>query len=81
MAYTDEQKKQRRDERKAEREQKSVSLHQFAIELEELTKRHGFYIGACGCCGSPFVMREGKPIADDLRWHEKKQEYSYRIWT
>lgn len=28
---------------------------EFLRELSELTKKHGISIGACGCCGSPFL--------------------------
>jgi hypothetical protein len=27
----------------------------FLKELSELSLKHGFFIGGCGCCGSPFV--------------------------
>lgn len=30
-------------------------LNKFLDELTELTKKYGYIIGACGCCGSPFL--------------------------
>ena len=41
----------------------------FLKELTELTKRHGFSIGGCGHCGSPWVTK----ITDD----EKKESKYY----
>lgn len=29
----------------------------FLADLAELRKRHGYAIGGCGCCGSPWVEK------------------------
>ena len=44
-------------------EQKKLML--FLSELSELSRKHGLYIDACGCCNGPWVLekdrREGEP--------------------
>ena len=32
------------------------SIFDFLGEYKELVKKYGFYIGACGCCGSPWLV-------------------------
>ncbi len=31
-------------------------IFDFLGEYEELVKKYGLYIGACGCCGSPWLV-------------------------
>ena len=37
---------------------------EFLKELTELTKKYNVYIGGCGCCGSPFLFRDGSDPND-----------------
>ena len=52
-------------------------LEFFLNELSELTKKHGFEIGGCGCCGSPWVFDKNNDIfiAESLRYDDKKKRY------
>lgn len=34
-------------------------LESFLAELTALSEKYDLYIGGCGCCGSPWIMREG----------------------
>lgn len=34
-------------------------LESFLSELTALSEKYDLYIGGCGCCGSPWIMREG----------------------
>jgi hypothetical protein len=36
----------------------------FLKELAQLTLRYGFYIGGCGCCGSPSVKATADTAGD-----------------
>lgn len=52
---------------------------EFLKDLAKLTQKHGFAIGGCGCCGSPFVLEsKQKPghytvteNGDNLTWSAK----------
>ena len=33
----------------------------FLAELTALSEKHNLYIGGCGCCGSPWIIRPGAP--------------------
>lgn len=38
----------------------------FLEELSELSRKHGFVVGGCGCCGSPYLSGDGNlTIGDD----------------
>lgn len=34
-------------------------LESFLSELTALSEKYDLYIGGCGCCGSPWIMRPG----------------------
>lgn len=54
----------------------------FLEELSELSRKHKFVIGGCGCCGSPFINTYDEDVdgrytvalspdgesADELTW-------------
>ena len=44
-------------------------LNQFLEELTALTKKHGFAIGGCGCCGSPWLYDDGDGAEDFKQQH------------
>lgn len=48
----------------------------FLQELAELTRQHGFEIGGCGCCGSPWISDLEKPEG----WYEYSDLEGLR-WT
>ncbi len=37
-------------------EEEAVRIKLFIEEYDSLCRKHGFYIGACGCCDSPWVI-------------------------
>jgi hypothetical protein len=37
-----------------------TDLQKFIAALTALSTTHGFKIGGCGCCGSPWVRKESK---------------------
>ena len=52
-------------------------LEEFLKELSELTKKHGFYISGCGCCGSPRINDfKDEFDADTLRYNKEEQKYT-----
>lgn len=54
-------------------------LEEFLKELAELSKKHGLFIGGCGCCGSPcpWIYDTKENIcADNLGYDEKKEIYT-----
>lgn len=53
-------------------------LDAFLKELSDLTRKYGFIIGGCGCCGSPWVESD-KFSADHLGYDYEKQEYEVCI--
>lgn len=51
-------------------------LEEFLKELSELTQKHGFSIGGCGCCGSPWINDfKNEFDTDELSYDEEKQKY------
>lgn len=51
-------------------------LEEFLKELSELTEKHGFSIGGCGCCGSPWINDFKDEFgADNLYYDNEKQKY------
>lgn len=51
-------------------------LEEFLNELSELTQKHGFSIGGCSCCGSPWINDfKNEFNADELYYDEEKQKY------
>lgn len=53
-------------------------LRLFLKELAELTEKHGFEIGGCGCCGSPWVAEiNGYVNVDGLFYDEHRKKYTY----
>ena len=55
-----------------------IKLKAFLTELTRLTKKYGYEIGGCGCCGSPWVCSESES-GDDLHYDEKEKIYKIRI--
>lgn len=52
-------------------------LELFLNELSELTKKYGFEIGGCGCCGSPWLNDEKEEFdVCDLCYDEKNERYN-----
>jgi len=49
-------------------------LNEFLEGLNNLTKKYGYEIGGCGCCGSPHISR-GKEWFEKLTWNEDKEVY------
>jgi hypothetical protein len=50
----------------------------FLDELTELSKKYQLFIGACGCCDSPFLLNtpeQTKIVLDDLEFSQKKNKY------
>lgn len=41
---------------------------EFLKELGELSRKHGFIIDGCGCCGSPFLKGDGEPYEDEVTY-------------
>ena len=51
-------------------------LEEFLKELSELTQKHGFSIGGCGCCGSPWINDfKNEFNAHELYYDKEKQKY------
>lgn len=51
-------------------------LEEFLKELSELTQKHGFSIGGCGCCGSPWICDfKDEFDSDHLYYDNEKQKY------
>lgn len=47
----------------------NAKLHQFLEELTALTKKHGYAIGGCGCCQSPWLYDDGDGAEDFSKQH------------
>jgi hypothetical protein len=47
-------------------------MNEFLEELTELSKKHGIYIAACGCCGSPWLLRFDP---DGKCWSDKQEKF------
>jgi|AntRauTorcE11897_2_1112592.scaffolds.fasta_scaffold00009_146 hypothetical protein len=41
---------------------------EFLSDLQDLTDKHGFVVGGCGCCGSPYLVKKGKKVAQDIEF-------------
>lgn len=56
-------------------------LDKFLEELSALTKKYGFEIGGCGCCGSPYLtdLNEGNKISTDLYYNAFEEAYTVDI--
>ena len=52
----------------------------FMKDLEQLTKKHGIVIDACGCCGSPWVedMETHEMLASHL-YYEEDGTFDYKF--
>jgi hypothetical protein len=42
----------------------------FIADLDELTRKHGIAVSACGCCDSPWLVEVGKDGAYVCQWDE-----------
>lgn len=53
-------------------------LKNFLTELAELTEKYGLSIGACGCCGSPWIvdLKLDETVADGLSYDAKEKKYT-----
>lgn len=50
----------------------------FLKDLSELTRKHGFVIGGCGCCGSPYVHHLTRPgELTDLEYDRESGAYRF----
>lgn len=49
----------------------------FLHDLNKLVKKHGIYIGGCGCHGSPYLRKlgQGKEIGDCLSYNFDENRY------
>ena len=55
------------------------SIENFMTEMSELTKKSGFIIGGCGCCGSPYITKvdgEYIPIYENLHFDKETGKYT-----
>ena len=55
------------------------SIENFLTEISDLTKKYGFIIGGCSCCGSPYITTinsEHNPIYENLSFDKKTGEYT-----
>lgn len=52
----------------------------FMKELEQLTKKHGIAVDACGCCNSPWVedLKTHETLAEDL-YYEADGTITYKV--
>lgn len=43
-------------------------LEKFLRDLSELSEAYDLWIGGCGCCGSPYIMKgNGEVIGNELK--------------
>lgn len=55
-------------------------LIEFLTELTKLTNKYGFWIGGCGCCGSPWVISNSGDVGNYLDYDEEKDCYSLDLY-
>ena len=53
-------------------------VSKFMVELEALSRKHNIVIGGCGCCGSPFLYREGSMGRED---YYQIKGFEYIEWS
>ncbi|MCL1911278.1 MAG: hypothetical protein FWG13_03635 [Leptospirales bacterium] len=55
------------------------TIDNFLTEMGDLTKKYGFIIGGCGCCGSPYITKtdsEHQLVYENLSFDKKTGEYT-----
>ena len=54
-------------------------IDNFLTEISEVTKKYGFIIGGCGCCGSPYMTKvdgSNTPIYENLHFDKENGNYT-----
>ena len=55
-------------------------IEEFLKELTELTKKYGFAIGGCGCCGSPYVYKlNEKQLDGEYKLDKANENLEYTL--
>ena len=55
------------------------SIRNFLTEMSDLTKKYGYIIGGCGCCGSPYLTKvdgEYTPVYENLYFDKENGNYT-----
>jgi len=56
----------------------SENLKSFLVELAEVSKKYNFFIGGCGCCGSPYLVND---IDDGFEYENLIYDYRKEVYT
>ncbi len=69
---------------------------EFLVGLEKLTRQTGVVIAGCGCCSSPFLVKDteitsdksgyayggfSEVLAQDVCWVDPSDEYEWERWS
>ena len=54
-------------------------FNNFMKEYEKLCNKYEYYIGGCGCCGSPYLDKTYTFTASEIRFENKKVKYDFMI--
>lgn len=56
-------------------------VEKFLRDLAALSEAYDLWIGGCGCCGSPYIMKgNGEVIADELKVNSNDEYYTSEMW-